>query len=177
MQKRGQFYLITAIIIIALILSLATISNQLKKSEFQELDTVAEELEIEAQAVLDFVAYNNEEVFETRLQEFTETFASYTKAENLYFIFGTQSRIVVAVQQKKDSGTIVVNGNEIEIQENTYTTQAFDSPITNPVVITINDISNEFELKEGNNFYFIISEGEEEGNNFFTGNVVSNDNE
>jgi len=57
-QKRGQFYLIAALIIIAVIIGFAGISNYIQKKEVIKLYDLGEELGIESQNVLDFGTYN-----------------------------------------------------------------------------------------------------------------------
>ena len=52
-QKRGQFYLIAALVIIAVIIGYAGISNYLEKKESIKLYNLGEELGIESENVLD----------------------------------------------------------------------------------------------------------------------------
>ena len=173
MNKRGQFYLIAAMIIVALILGFAAITNEIKKEEFTELESATEELKIEGQAVLDHAAY--QKLTDTEINDllisFTQSYSNYTSAENLYFIFGDSSEITVAAYRRSSPGEILVNGLEFVIEQETYTYNSYASPPT-PTIITINEIDHEFELKQGENFYFILSQGREGGAYFFTGGVV-----
>lgn len=169
-NKRGQFYLIAAVIIIAMILGFVAISNQFKKKDFTKLYDVGEELRIEAAVVLDYGAYNNKDMKEF-LINFTKTYLNYTEVENLYFLFGDTSEVSVAAYRKLTPITILVNGQEFNIPKEEYISQSYSNP-TNPVVLTINEIEHEFELKQGENFYFIASYGSEEEDYVFTGSVI-----
>ncbi len=171
MEKRGQFYLIGAIIIIAIIFGFATITNTLKKEEFRESYDAAEELEIESRYVLDNAVLNTDMSVKDKLLDFTEKYSTYSNAENLYFVFGDTDEISVAARQKNYPGRILVNGAEFEIGQGVYTSNSYLSP-PNPTIIMINEIEHEFELKQGSNFYFILAEGKEEGGYFFTGNMI-----
>lgn len=174
-NKRGQFYLITAIIIVAMILGFATISNEIRKDDIKELDSIAEELEIEAQTVLDYSIYNKRNL-EADLITFTQDYATYTDIDNIYFLFGDQTRVTVASLQKTNPSRVYVNGVEFLVVPNEYTSTSYDAP-DNPFTISINNIDHVFDLVEGENFYFIISEGEEDGNYFFTGNLIQENEE
>ena len=167
-NKRGQFYLIAAIIIVAIILGFATTSNSLKKEEFAEMDDVAKELEIESQAVIDHAVLNNLDV-KVRLGLFAEAYAPYSNAENLYFIFGDSDFVEVGAYQKLYSGSILVNGVELDISQGAYTSKNYTSP-SNPITLNINEFDHVFDLEDGTNFYFVIAKIEDEGGYFFKRN-------
>ena len=172
MDKRGQFFLITAMILVAIILGFATITNKSKTGEFAELDILADQLKIEAQSVIDYSSYNSVNI-ETQLTKFADNFSAYSEAENIYFLFGNSTRITVAAYQKNNPGRILVNGIEFNIEQGVFNSNSYDSP-DNPTTLTINGLDHDFDLKNGTNFYFIISEGEEEGGYFLTGGVIDN---
>ena len=169
MNKRGQFYLIMAVIVIVLIISLAIIVNELKKENFKSLESSAEELKIESQAVLDHISYTGVVDKQNFLDTFARNYFDYSNVDNLYFIFGTSTEVTVAARQKKFSGEILVNDVKLEIEQNTYSAQTY-TELGNDIELTINEIVHSFELKSGENFYFVISEGEEDGNYFFAQN-------
>ena len=168
-NKRGQFYLIAAIIIVAIILGFATTSNSLKKEEFTEMDDIAKELEIESQAIIDHAVLNNLDV-KVQLGLFAEAYAPYSEAENLYFIFGDKTSVDVGAYHKLYSGAILVNGQELIISQNQYTSGGPYTPIGDQINLTINELDHVFDLEEGTNFYFVIAKIEEEGNYFFARN-------
>ena len=175
-NQKGQFYLIAAVILVAMILGFVTISNNAKKKDFAKIYDFEEELKIEAEAVLDYAIKNEPADINGRLETFTRNYSNYSEAENLYFVFGDQTLVNIAAYRKSTPATILVNvggGNvELDIPEKTYILESYTSPI-NPVSLTINEIPYEFTLKTGKNFYFIISQGTEEEEDYvFTGSVI-----
>ena len=169
LNKRGQFYLIAAMIIIVVILSFAAISNYSKRKEYAKLYNLGEELGIESQNILDFGTYN--ELDETQMAELLENFIqSYIdyagEEKNLYFIFGNIDSItIVSYQQLTEEVSIDVSGSSpLIISEGGTQTYTFFPTGTKRVVITLNGNEYEFRLKPGENFYFVISQeiGEEQ---------------
>jgi len=150
-NKKGQFYLIAAIIIITIILGFVAISNYSKKKSAIKIYDLGEELGIESENVLDFGTYNeyNETEMETLLNDFIEIYATYIEEGiEIYFIFGNFEKItVIGYQELEDVPFMDV-----------YTDPGKE------VIVTINSVEYKFKLKPGENFYFIISQeiGEEE---------------
>ena len=145
-NKRGQFYLIAAIIIIAAIIGYAAVSNYLGKTESVKLYNLGEELGIESENVLDFGTYNelDSSEMETLLMNFIESYAAYVEEGiEIYFIFGNPDKITVIGYKDLEevpsiSAEITASGKE--------------------VIVTINGVEYSFKLEQGENFYFVISQ-------------------
>jgi len=165
MKKKGQFYLAAAIVIVVLIVGFAAVQNFTKKQSSIKLYDVKEELGIEGGKVLDYGTYNieNEEDKEQLIADFTSNYTEYAgEGRNLYFVFGNPNKIYVIRYEEVVSGTVSVSfggsgrselqtfikGGEIE----SYV------PEGNEVTIIIDGLEYEFELKRGENFYFIVSQ-------------------
>jgi len=145
-QKRGQFYLIAALIIIALIIGYAGISNYIQKKESIKLYDLGEELGIESENVLDYGTYNelNESAMEELLTGFIASYAEYIeRGIDISFIFGNPDKIIVITYEELEG----VPSTDIIYPEG-----------EKKVTVTINGIVYEFKLKEGENFYFVISQ-------------------
>jgi len=167
MKKRGQFYLIAAVVIIAIIIGFVAISNYSKeKIEYATIYGLEEGLEIESAKVLDYGVYSglDQEQMTNLLQGFTESYAEYAQLDKLYFIFGNSEQISVAGYHDLEEGEILVNiGEGIPSQKLKFDKKKYnktDYPrglieITT-VIITINGIEYKFDLKPGENFYFIL---------------------
>lgn len=54
MNKRGQFYLMVSIIIVAVIVGLISVHNIAKKKPVAKISNLEEELETESEKVLDY---------------------------------------------------------------------------------------------------------------------------
>ena len=167
MDKRGQFYLITAIIIISLIIGIALVSNYTKTKGQVKIYDLGDELGIESGQVVDYGTFQKAEM-DILLKDFTSLYSDYAGEEkNLYFIFGDEDEVILETYQEITTGTISVDiGAEggttsLEITDEGYATETLtpetEGEITT-VTIIIEGIPHEFELEEGDNFYFIITQ-------------------
>ncbi len=153
-NKRGQFYLIAAIIIVIVVAGFITVSNYSKKKTSVKIYDLGEELGIESQNVIDYGTYQEKDL-DALLDEFTDSYAEYAKDnKNLYFLFGDATSIRVKAYQEIEE-EVSVDGSPLPVDngkgEGTYTPD-------NPVIISIEDVEYQFDLVEGENFYFIISQ-------------------
>jgi hypothetical protein len=166
MEKRGQFYLIAAVIIIAVIIGFVLISNYSKENiEYATIYGLEEGLEIESAKVLDYGIYSelDPEQMTNLLKGFTESYAEYAQLDRLYFIFGNSEQISVAGYHDLEDGEILVDiggtkPSTLIISKKEYKKEDFPAQETDItiVIITINDIEYKFDLKPGENFYFIL---------------------
>lgn len=161
MKKRGQFYLISAIVMISLIIGFATMSNYLRQKSFVKIYYLGEELEIESENILDYYTHNSGENLEDGLKDFIKTYSDYSGVENLYFIFGNQESVLVVGYQDL-AGDIFVDGSSLSIPAKSAKSQRYPSPMED-VEIIINEDKYNFDLNTEKNFYFIMSQkiGEE----------------
>lgn len=158
-NKRGQFYLITTIIIITIIASLVVVSNYSNQRSDVKINYIKEEIEIESEKVLDYALKNNKNIKES-LENFTKTYSDYSNAENLYFLFGNENEITLAGYKKLSSGNIFINagfGNEMNFSLNKeeYKSTSFLNPSPS-INITIEGIKYQFLIRSGENFYYIM---------------------
>jgi len=158
MNKRGQFYLLTTIIIVGLIFSFASVVNFSQKKTSVDISYLKDELTIESEKVMDDALYNDKNMVES-LISFSETYSTYSEADNLYFIFGNRGNVTIAGYRKLSNGEILVDvgfGNqEINFIKEVYNSKNFLNP-NKTINITINDFVYDFNLSSGENFYFIL---------------------
>ncbi len=138
MKKRGQFYLITAVIIITTIIAFVTISNYYKTKSSVQIYDLKKELEIESSKVLDYIVQSSET---GTLDKFTANFSQYA---------GNQVEIIYITDA---SGSLeVYKYNEgVKIPYVQFTG-------TNQITISLDGYNYKFEMTEGLDFYFIISQ-------------------
>ncbi len=113
-QKKGQFFLISAVVIIAVIVSIVTISNYIQKKDTIKLYDLGEELGIESQQVLDFGTYSelNETQMKTLMENFIQNYVNYIEEDkNIYFIFGNRQKINVIGYQELTSEEVCIKLN------------------------------------------------------------------
>jgi len=163
-EKRGQFFLIAAVVIIAVIVSIVTITNYTQQKDVVRLYDLGEELGIESQQVLDYGTYS--ELNETEMKDLVENFivnyVSYIEEDkNIYFIFGNKYKInVLGYQQIQEEDVQVclnVDGNGCNPYITIGKTEEFSKgEKIEKVTIVIDTVEYQFELTEGENFYFVI---------------------
>lgn len=161
-DKTGQFYLISAIILVTLIIGIVTISNYSRRESNLQLHALKEEIQIESAHVMDYGLYNqlSEAEFYTLLLDFTEDYINYQgKDKDLYFIFGDQSNITVTGYQETEKQVSVSSGSSYAIitDEAGEFTGGID-PTTDILTLSIDDTPYEFKLNKGGNFYFVLSQ-------------------
>ncbi len=117
--KRGQFYLIAALVIIIVIIGYAVISNYSGIRGYTRTYDLAEELVIESAQVLDYGIYNENigtEQMKNLLEGFIEEYSKIGEIEELYFIFGNADEMVFMGYQQLESRLLV----GVEIDEGGY---------------------------------------------------------
>ncbi|HLC77792.1 MAG TPA: hypothetical protein VJH92_01575 [Candidatus Nanoarchaeia archaeon] len=144
-SKRGQFYLIAAIVIIGLVAGIFTVANYSQKREPAIVYDLAEELAQESGNFLDRSAISGNYDWES----FTGNFSRYVgrDIEVIYIVDETGSNAVSVFHYINSAKTDYTN----------YTSGS-DS-----VTISYQNSDYDFELREGKDFYFIMSQeiGEE----------------
>jgi len=175
-NKRGQFYLITALIIAFFIVTITLTSNYSKKKSFRELYDIGEELKIESEKILDYGIYNklNDVGMNELLNNFTKIYTKYQRnAEDLYFAFGDENKITIAgyvtptgnpenVRKKID---LIISSQKVTpifiIDDGSYTSSQYSLDGNKEIILNIDEINYYFKLR-GQYFYFIISQEIEE---------------
>lgn len=155
--KRGQFYLVAAIIITTIVISLVVVNNYSEKQEYTDLNSLRDEIQIEGENVLDYSINNGEtdSAIKTRMEDFSQKYIDLeSRDKDLYFIFGTQSSIEVKGYQK-NVHSISLNGNIIETDAGAVSGSV--NPGGSSVNLKIDSDSHFFTLGNGQSFYFVLS--------------------
>ncbi len=150
MKKRGQAFLITAVIFIAIVSTLITIHNYSKKTTFSTFPYVAEEIQIESEKIMDYVLVSEDDV----IDDFTKDVSNYAKKEgiDIYFITGKYPSIEFYNYVENNKNPLNVN---IDNSNKLITATIGQSP---------NQENYEFTFyPEGKHFYFIMSKEKEVG--------------
>ena len=172
MNKRGQFYLLAAMVIIAIITAFAAVSNYAQKQSSVKVYDLGEELGIESGFVLEYGTTPAGESQEDLISGFIEEYQTYAgENKNLYFIFGDYDGDVAVMVSyiKVVSGTVSTDVSSTgesaypiedisgRVEELKIEKDAKDANI-HKVFPIINGIKYPFELKPGENFFFVISQ-------------------
>ena len=131
---------------------------------------LGEELNIEGENVLDYGTYNGLSKNETAelLKAFVETYSEYLGEDvEIYLLIGDEDSLIVIGQEGLENDLEIdfgISGDAIKrFATKEYFPKGKDSIIGNKIKVKIRENEYEFELKQGENFYFIISQkvGEE----------------
>jgi len=160
-NKKGQFYLISAVVLAMLITGIFTISNYSKKESVTKMNYLKEEIQTESAHLMDYVLYNELSQAESYnlLLNFTKNYInSQKKNMDLYFVFGNENNITVTGYQKTAKQVSVVSGSSSIITEEAGEFNGGINPEENSLTLYIDDGAYEFDLEQGENFYFVLSQ-------------------
>jgi len=169
MNKRGQFFIIAAIIIISAISGLTGVANFAQTGEepraFYDL---AEEVGFESKKVLDWGIFNKGDI-DLLTKNFLSEYSNYIGGEEVIFIYGDKEGLNFEALVFKESGigsvglrTGEINRN-IEINRNTGKTAEISlltTGLDNKIIVNIEEVEYDFYLREGQNFFFVIIKDE-----------------
>jgi hypothetical protein len=163
-KKDGQFYLIAAIIISVIVIGVVGVSNYARGQETaKSIEDMGDELKIESEKVLDYGTYNrySDAQIMDLMENFSENYINSVQGGiDFCFLFGTSSSIRIVAHFQSDT-TIYLNtgAGESPISLTGGQTESEDfSPTSTNATITIQETDYSFELKEGKNFYFVVSQ-------------------
>ena len=159
MNKRGQFFLIAAMLIVGVIIGLASVVNS--STDVVNNDAFfsrTNEIKQEGNHVLDYGTYYQQDTLSLTTQ-FVELYANLIAQDRVIFIFGNLEDLHAIRFNSTTIGTVGISTggvpNFIEIG-GIISTVAIVTENDGIVSVEINDFSYEFKLKPGENFYFVI---------------------
>jgi len=157
MKKRGQVYLASAIILAAIVISIITILNYSNKNEYLDLNSLKEELNIESAKVIDYGINNRftQVQMNQLLQNFTQKYIDTESSDkNLYFVFGNQDNITLKGYQNT-AHAVSLDSTPVTSSSGGFVGSVV--PLGNSVTLNADENAYIFTLKNGENFYFVIS--------------------
>jgi len=168
-QTRGQFYIVAAVIIVAVVIGLGIVVNQAIKQKTPETFTdLINQLDLESGKVVDYGVYNKEDL-ESLLENFVDIYGEYATNEdtNLFFIYGDKDLVDIVSYGYQDVGSISINlgGSSPSLQIiKTGKNILNDQPIVGETIeIMILDEKYTFDIPEGKNFFFVVQKELEGG--------------
>ena len=180
MKRRGQFYLIAALVIIAVITGLATIYNYAKVTE--EDTTVYDltsEIDYEASQVIDRGLFSNATAnISFQLENLTDYYARTNTGSDFLIIFGNSSLLTILLYNSSSTGSIGVSLGNTNIAI-TQSTVEGKSSVTISLgsqrqitIILPPGVEYTFTLGEGQMFYLVLRK-EEGGESYVSGSDKS----
>jgi len=171
-SKKAQFYLIAAIIIIGIIIILASVTNYIvtKKKNVKIYD-LGEEFKEEGTRVADYGIYNA--ATEARdpaelMEDLSGYFSDYSeekeKGSELVFVFGNTTDLKYVTYTSENTGEVKLvfpTGQNFNVPGDDVKTKNVGSAIPiapfDQVQVTLLKQTYNFELHEGENFFFVIA--------------------
>ena len=174
LAKRGQFYLVAAVVLAAVIIGISAVANYSKKEGNPGIDELKEEIKIESEKTLDYGTNNtfNSTQMNQLLQNFTNYYINYEgrTGKNLYFVFGNSNNITVAGYQDSDKIVSIVSGSsQVTITQTAGNFTGSITPSGNSLILYIDRNPHNFNLSSAENFYFVISQNASGGEYVITG--------
>lgn len=165
-NKSGQFYLLAAILIVAVIIGYVAVNNYSKNKSPVRVDDLSKELGIETGQVLEFGVFHEDEV-DTVVPDFVNSFYTYSNPDNtkkFYFIFGDKNSITVYSSDSTTAGTITIGSSQTKIKDPDRKLVPVEGKEfcsmsqENKIKCIFFEKEYEFEMTPGDNFYFLISQ-------------------
>jgi hypothetical protein len=177
MNKRGQFYLIAAIIIIGIVLTSVVTVNYIKtKKEKYPIYNIRDIVDLETAAVLRFGTVSGgelDDLMKTWVQDYA-TYGGQSILGDWIFVYGTKDssgeiKLKALVINEKSSGGLDLGFGDTTVsspQFDPYTVIVYDISTdvnleTGEIEVSIPEMNytNSFDVKQGQNFWFVITTG------------------
>ncbi|MDD5191958.1 MAG: hypothetical protein PHH54_04960 [Candidatus Nanoarchaeia archaeon] len=168
-NKKGQYYLVAAIIIILAVSGIASVKTYASvKSEPRKIQDIGSELREETVRIVDYGVYSKDNLTRV-LNNFTDSeFAPYflkkTDNTSIVFIYGDADELYSVQYKPEHTGDVYAtlggaspSWNEITIYANRTRLTGFGETIN----VTILNRNFEFEIRNNEMFYFLITQEKE----------------
>lgn len=173
MQKRGQFYLIAALVIVGIIAGLAGVYNFAKVSENNAIVyDLTSEIDYEASQVIDNGIFFNEtsQNLSIQLENLTDYYSSANLGSDLLVIYGNETMLAFVFYNNSETGSIGVVFGDTTIsftqsETTKYKSSSFYEPGDSITIILPPGVEYNFKLSQGQ-IFFIVLRKEFEGQSF-----------
>ena len=173
--KRAQFYLIAAIFIVMIIITILSVRTYIvAKPEPRKLQDISSELSEEGARIVDHGIYTDSDL-EIILNTFDTDYGPYflkkTDATNIVFIYGDKDDLYSVQYKEGDTGTVSATigswGVEstipgtISVREKIKTKDSDTGLYLDTVEVEILGKTFEFDLRDNEMFYFLLTQEKE----------------
>lgn len=160
-NKRGQFYIIAAVVIIIAVLGIVGVTNYAKtKTDQVQTYQISKELNLESESVVNYGIFNKKDL-STVLSTFATNYSQYIgQQSDIYFLYGDQQIVKVIGYTSQSQGTIGIDfgGSQtvLTIQGRQLTSQDINVTGQQYVNVVIENKTYQFQLNQGQNFFFVL---------------------
>jgi len=164
-NKKAQFYIVAAILIIAAVSGIASIKNYaISETEPRTIQEMSSELKEEGPRVIEYGIYSGDSEIEDFTQnKFSPYFLQKTQNTDIIFIYGDKDDLKAVKYNPENTGDvsstiggITWNFNDVEASELDITSKISNDKL----IVNVLEKDYEFNIRDNKNFYFIISKKE-----------------
>lgn len=167
MNKRGQFFFVAAIIIAGILIGLTTVVNQAVTSQEETgFYDLGEEIGFETKKVIDYGVYKDQDI-SVLTEGFLEDYADYIASEEVIFLIGGRTGVkALYFNSSRQVGSVGISTGGSVSSVPIRASGGREANVTlldggRKAKVLINGIDYDFELREGQNFYFVMIKTEE----------------
>jgi hypothetical protein len=165
-NKRAQFFLVAALIIAALLISLATINNYARVSkEDTKFKTILESLSYESARVIDSGVYQSadQELINNHLSSLVENYSVSSPDSDFFVVYGSSTNLTLFNYNSCNSAGEIGIGSDVSSE--VCLSQRANGPCNSGkncrqegdmIILTISGNRYQFSLQEGQNFYVVL---------------------
>jgi len=166
-ERKGQFYIIAAIIIITILVGAAVLRNYvISNKEQTKVYDLGEELKIETGSVYDYGIYQGTNT-DKEIASWAQNYSEYSKGqavEDWIFVYGNEKGLKALTFTTKTAGQIGIITSTVDISVPIEVGEVTSIPVgsvgNEGVELTFRGVKHNFDLKQGENFFFVIKGGE-----------------
>lgn len=171
MNKKGQFFLIAALVIVGIIITLGAINISTKKipNEEKPFYDLSKEIDYEANQLIDYGVYQAQTFSEINksLVSFVSNYSAANPDTEMLLIYGDASLLTVLFYTQVSSGSVSASsgGSPAQLPQKIIvpTVLGYEKSENNITVRLSEDYALTFELQAGENFFIVLKKesGEE----------------
>jgi hypothetical protein len=156
-NRRGQFYLIAAIVIITIAVGFVIISNSASSQQTPNIYFLRDEIKIESLKIMDYATSNQLSGTQIRntLIDFSNQYINSSKNDNFYFVFGNTTNMTFMSYQAYYSNVTLDGTDYTNLVGTGITYSKSFVPGTN-VTLNVNGNKHIFLINNGVNFNFVL---------------------
>lgn len=173
MNNRGQVFLMAALIVAGIVLSLVKVSNKgTSRQEPEAFYDLADEIGFEVKRVLDYgiIKSQNNNDIKSYAKSLINNYSEYISKEDVVFIYGDLDNKVWAYSYNAVNANVItfIGGTSVSVPmyAQSVVTAGYD-PNSRRANVKINGVNYDFDLNEGQNFYFVLIK-EDDGEKYVT---------
>ncbi len=162
MNRKGQVFLMAAIILAGILLTLTRAANKtLSKEKPESFYDLSEEIDFEVKKVLDYGVISGGQNIGIMASELINNYSEYIAGEDVVFVYGNKTTIfalyyeLITNLNAVSLGTISAPINVVLASHTPVQIKPLDS-INSEAIIKLNDVEYNFKIKPGQNFYFVL---------------------